>query len=389
MGRASSPRAGLQPAQFERTTSRFKLGARLKRHQQDDSLRCSFCRKSQDEVKKLLSSPTDYPRAYICDECIRVCDAILQDDTQPNFPPHLDVGFYPTPIDEMPRLSEALGGPRIFIKRDDYTGPGFGGNKVRKLEFVLAAAQAENADVVLTMGGINSNHARVTAALAAQAGFECHLILNGEAPQTPASLYLDELFGAKVHRVANRQARASTMKRIAEELRAAGRKPYEIPLGASTPLGAVGYVRAANEIIGAGMRFDAIFHSTSSGGTQAGLVARMDSRIIGVSADDPAEEIAARVEQIAKEAAALLGGSKIGTVEVDDRFVGPGYGIPTPESDEAIRLFAQYEGVVLDPVYTAKAAAGMIARIRAGEFKRSQTLLFLHTGGQLAHFSKA
>ena len=288
----------------------------------------------------------------------------------------------------MPRLSRALGGPRLFIKRDDYTGPGFGGNKVRKLEFVLGAAQSEGADVVLTMGGINSNHARVTAALAAQAGFECHLILSGEITGTPASLYLDELFGAKIHRVADGKDRTPAMQRIANELRAAGRKPCEIPLGASTPLGALGYVRAATEISAAGMRFDAIFHSTSSGGTQAGLVAGLDMRVIGVSADDQADKISARVRAIAHGAAALLGKTIAPEIEVDDRFIGAGYGAPTEESEEAIRLFARYEGIVLDPVYTAKAAAGMIARIRAGEFTEAHTVLFLHTGGQLALFHR-
>jgi len=217
--------------------------------------------------------------------------------------PRFEAGVYPTPLVEMPRLAAALGGPRLFIKHDDYTGPGFGGNKVRKLEYVFGAAQAEGADVVLTIGGIRSNHARVTAALAAQAGLECHLILNGDFSAKPASYYLDELFGATIHRVANAKDRAPEMNRIAGELRAAGRKPYEIPLGASTPLGAIGYVCAAAEIAATGIRFDAIFHCSSSGGTQAGLIAGLDMRVIGVSPDDAADKIGARVREIAMGAA--------------------------------------------------------------------------------------
>jgi D-cysteine desulfhydrase family pyridoxal phosphate-dependent enzyme len=369
------------------------------RNVRDDSLRCSFCSKSQDVVGKLISSPSDYGRAYICDECVTVCHSILEDDRDQadgrawGSLPHLEVGLYPTPIDEMQGLERALGGsPRLYIKHDDYTGPAFGGNKVRKLEFVLAEALAQGADVVLTIGGIRSNHARVTAALAANAGFECHLILNGDASSIPASLYLDQLYGATIHRVTNREDRVPTMQRIADELRASGRTPCQIALGASTPLGAIGYVRAADEIIRSSIKFDAIFHSTSSGGTQAGLVAGFElanypTRVIGVSADDPAPHIAAHVGEIVKGVGDLLKRKLSPMVEVDDRFVGAGYGIPTPEATEAIQLFARYEGVMLDPVYTAKAAAAMIARIRAGEFSANQTVLFLHTGGQLALFS--
>ncbi|MBZ5600995.1 MAG: D-cysteine desulfhydrase family protein [Acidobacteriia bacterium] len=305
----------------------------------------------------------------------------------------LGAGVYPTPIEEMPRLRAALGGgPRLFIKRDDYTGPGFGGNKVRKLEFVLAAARAEGADVVLTIGGIRSNHARVTAALSAKAGLECHLILNGDAAPMPASTYLDELYGATIHHVVRGDQRKPTMERIADELRASGRKPCAIPLGASVPLGALGYMRAAEEIATSGIVFDALFHSTSSGGTQAGLVAGLagsPTKVIGVSADDTAIDIAARVARIAAGVADLLGRKIDPKIEVDAGFIGAGYGIATPEGEEALDLFARCEGVILDPVYTAKAAAGVIARVRAGEFREGQNVLFLHTGGQLALFSRS
>jgi len=358
------------------------------------ALRCSFCSRSEDKAGKLVRPPAGRARARICDKCVAACDSILHGGRFADPLPRLEVGLYPTPVEEMPRLARALGGPRLFIKHDDYTGPAFGGNKVRKLEYVLAAARAEEADVVLTVGGIGSNHARVTAALAAKAGFECHLILNGGESSTPASLYLDQLYGAKVQLVRGRAERAPAMQRAADELCAAGRKPYQIPLGASTAAGAMGYVRAAHEIAAAGMKFDAIFHSTSSGGTQAGLVAGFEiagypTRVIGVSADDPAAEIAGRVREIATGAGELLGRKLNPSIEVDDRFIGGGYGISSAQADEAASLFARNEGIVLDPVYTAKAAAAMIARIRAGEFTANQRILFIHTGGQLALFVAA
>ena len=292
----------------------------------------------------------------------------------------------------MPRLREALGGgPRLFIKHDDYTGPAFGGNKVRKLEFELAAAQALKSDVILTVGGVRSNHARATAALSARLGLECHLILNGDFPNVPASLWLDHLYGAKIHRVDSREERTPTMRRIAEELRAGGRTPYEIPLGASTPLGALGYVRAAGEIAASQLRFGYLFHSTSSGGTQAGLLAGIElaglaTKVVGVSADDPAIEIAASVAGIVEGIGELLGRTFQPSIDIDGGFVGEGYGIPTPAGQEAIELLARTEGVVLDPVYTAKAMAALIARVRGGRFTPDQNVLFLHTGGQMALF---
>lgn len=360
-------------------------------------LRCSFCGKHNNQVGKLISSPSDHSRAYICDECIAVCHSILEDNRHPEWSPpeipRLHLGMYPTPIEEMPRLRDALGGgARLYIKHDEYTGPAFGGNKVRKLEYLFAAAQQEMADVVLTIGGLRSNHARATAALAANLGMECHLILNGEASGTPASLYLDQLYGAIIHRVAKREDRAPTMRRIAAELRAQGRVPYEIALGASVPLGALGYVGAAKEIADSPLQFDYLFHSTSSAGTQAGLVAGMEmfglkTKVIGVSADDPAVEIAARVGEIVDGIEALLERKLAPQIEVDAGFVGAGYGIPTPEGREAIELLARTEGIVLDPVYTAKAMAALIARVRGGRFTEDQSVLFLHTGGQLALFS--
>ena len=311
--------------------------------------------------------------------------------------PRLNLGVYPTPVEEMPRLRAALGGgPRLYVKRDDYTGPGFGGNKVRKLEYVFAQARAEGVDTVLTMGGIRSNHARVTAAIAAKLGIECHLILNGGAQgPMPASRYLDDLYGATIHPVATPGERAPVMQGIATELRAIGRRTMEIPLGASDALGAMGYVHAAEEIAQSGLRFDAIFHCSSSGGTHAGLDAGLQlfglggARLIGVSPDDPSAEIAAQVAEVRDGIAERLGVYLGRPLEVDDGFIGEGYGIPTPEGDAALRLLARTEAMVLDPVYTAKAMASLIARVGGGEFSKDQAILFIHTGGQLALFNAA
>ncbi|HZS08698.1 MAG TPA: D-cysteine desulfhydrase family protein [Blastocatellia bacterium] len=318
--------------------------------------------------------------------------------------PRLDFGHYPTPIEEMPRLRAALGGgPRLLVKRDDYTGPGFGGNKVRKLEYYLARAQADGAEAVITMGGEKSNHCRVTAALCARLGLRCLLVLNPAAVSypslKPASLALDELFGAEIHRVGNRQERITTAQALAEKLRREGVRVCEIPLGASTPLGALGFVSAIGEtaaqLNATSERVDYIFHSSSSGGTQAGIVAGCqifgleDIRVIGVSPDDPSASISAEVGGIIRGIGEIFGlpeGSLRDEVTVLDEFIGPGYGISTPESEAAIELVARTEGIILDPVYTAKAMAALIDWISKGKLTDKDTVLFWHTGGQLAMF---
>ncbi|MFN0120747.1 MAG: 1-aminocyclopropane-1-carboxylate deaminase/D-cysteine desulfhydrase [Blastocatellia bacterium] len=319
--------------------------------------------------------------------------------------PRLRSGCYPTPVEEMPRLRQALGAgaPRLLIKRDDYTGPGFGGNKVRKLEFFLARAMADGADTVVTMGGEKSNHCRVTAAMCARLGLRCALILNDAAvSQTglvPASLHLDQLYGAEIHRVRNRQERIDTAATVAHDLRNQGRSVCEIPLGASTSLGALGFVAAIQELraqIDAGTpRPDYIFHSSSSAGTQAGLVAGCqlfgphNTKVIGVSADDPAESIAGAAAHIIDgigELLALPAGTLNNRVTVLDQYFGKGYGIPTPAGEAALALAARTEGVMLDPVYTAKAMAGLLDWIASGKLRENETVLFWHTGGQMASF---
>lgn len=323
-----------------------------------------------------------------------------QDSTVPELAaiPRLPLG-YPTPVEELSRLRSHLGPgcPRLLVKRDDLTGVGFGGNKVRKLEYVIAQARAEGADTLITCGGIRSNHCRITAAAAARLGLDCHLVMNTPpgAPENTASLWLDHLYGATVHRVPDRRERTARMDELAAELQRAGRRPHVIPLGASTPLGALGFVRAVQEL---GQQLeeppDWIFHCTSSGGTQAGLEAGFQfsgwtaTRLVGISADDSAASIAAEVTRLRTGIGLLLETPlQDRPLTVDDTLVGEGYGLPGPGRDEAIALAARFEGLILDPVYTGKAMAGMLAWIGAGRLRETETALFWHTGGQMGFFT--
>jgi 1-aminocyclopropane-1-carboxylate deaminase/D-cysteine desulfhydrase-like pyridoxal-dependent ACC family enzyme len=313
--------------------------------------------------------------------------------------PTVALAALPSPVEELVRLRAALGGgPRLFAKRDDAIPFGFGGNKVRKLAIVAAQAVADGADALITIGGIQSNHARATAATAAKLGLECYLVANGTRPdRLTGNALLDALLGANVEYVASRTERIPAMERRAEALRLAGRRPVTVPLGASTPLGAIGFVRAVGELLEDGVRPDVIVHATSSGGTQAGLVAGcalhgLPARVIGVSADDPAADVERQVRSIIAGMTDLLGSSladvaRDAHVEVDDSFVGGGYGVPTPVSTEAQRLAAQTEAIFVDHTYTAKALAALIARIRDGRISRDATVVFWHTGGQVGLFA--
>ncbi|HUF48198.1 MAG TPA: D-cysteine desulfhydrase family protein [Vicinamibacterales bacterium] len=313
--------------------------------------------------------------------------------------PAVPLAPHVTPVDDLVRLRAALGSgaPRILVKRDDLLSFGLGGNKVRKMQTVAAEARATGADTLITAGGLQSNHCRVTAATGAALGMHVVLVLSGEPPASPtANTRLDRLFGAEIRFVPSRAERVSTMAAVADELRAAGRHPFVVPIGASTPTGALGFARGVVELSAAGVRPDEIVHATSTGGTQAGLVAGcalvgLSARVIGVSADEPAPAlqkiVAALIEGIADRLGArpeTVGADR--PIEVADDQVGDGYGVPTAASTEALELFARREGLLLDPVYTAKAAAGMLARIRSGEFTHGQTVLFWHTGGQVAFF---
>lgn len=303
----------------------------------------------------------------------------------------------PTPVEEMPRLAAALGSAaRLLVKRDDTIGFAFGGNKVRKMRYVAADALSRKADALITSGGVQSNHARVTAAVAAKLGLKCILIANGAPPERPtANALLDRLLGAEVRYVAAREDRAPAMEEAAGELRRAGHTPFVIPIGASTPLGAAGYVQAVGEMLEQIEPPEVIVHSTSSGGTQAGLaagcaLAGLPTRVIGVSADEPSASLERDIRGILAGLPSLLNLDRdlsAVPLQVDDRFVGAGYGVPTDESRAAVDLAARTEAIFLDHTYTAKAMAALIAAVRSGELTGGQTVLFWHTGGQVGLFS--
>jgi D-cysteine desulfhydrase family pyridoxal phosphate-dependent enzyme len=305
----------------------------------------------------------------------------------------------PTIVEPLPRLAALLGGgPRLLIKRDDAIPFGFGGNKVRKLALVAGRAQADGADTLITAGGVQSNHARATAAAAAKLGMRAVLVVNGAAADRPTgNALLDGLLGAEIVYVGSREERAPMILEVAERVRAEGHRPFAIPIGASTPLGALGYALAVAELVDQVPAPDAIVHATSSGGTQAGLVAGcrllgLPTRVVGISADESSATLTAEIRAIISGIADLLDLDLVslsrGTaIEVDDRFVGEGYGIPSDESREAIDLAARTEAIFLDPTYTAKAMAGLIAYVRQQKFVEGQTVLFWHTGGQVGLFA--
>lgn len=313
--------------------------------------------------------------------------------------PSVPLGALPTPVERMDRLREALGGgPVLWVKRDDAIPLAFGGNKVRKLSYVIAEALAQGADTLITCGGIQSNHARATTAAAVRYGLKPVLVANGAPQDHPtANALLDQLMGAEVHYVTSREAREPGMAMVAERLRAAGRRPYVVPLGASTPLGALGYVRAVTEILEQGVRPDVIVHACSSGGTTAGLAAGcalhgLDTRVVGISADDPASKVLDLVREIVTGVGTLLDedGAALAkriNVKVDDTQVGEGYGIPTERSLEAQRLAAQKEAIFVDHTYTAKALGAMITWVREDRFRPEETVVFWHTGGQVGIFA--
>jgi L-cysteate sulfo-lyase len=312
--------------------------------------------------------------------------------------PLLNLG---TPIERCARLEKKIpGSPKIFIKRDDCLGYLIGGNKVRKLEYVMADVRSRGATAVVTVGSIQSNHARITALVARRCGLKCALILNGDAPETPTANYLiDRLLDVEIHHVGTREDRSARMVEVAAELRSRGENVYEIPLGSSHGVGSFGFVNAFEEMLrqekDMGTAFDVLFIASSSGGTQAGLEAgkrifgRTGLRIVGISPDDPSSAIRGTVSGIMDDMLDRLGfpnGQGGSDVEVDDAYVGDGYGIPSEASREASALFAGTEGILLDPVYTSKSAAGLIDYCRRGELPASGNALFWHTGGLVALF---
>ena len=315
----------------------------------------------------------------------------------------IPVALQPTPIEELSRLRDALSNgrrpsdlPRLLVKRDDALPFAMGGNKVRKMRLLVRRALDEGADTLITMGGVQSNHARVTAAMAAATGMRAVLVLNGadSSQAVNGNARLQRLFGAEIVLVSSREEREPMMHEVARRLEREGRKPYQVPLGGSTAEGAVAYAAAFAEMADQLDPPDWIVHATSSGGTQAGLAAGAAllgarTKVLGISADDPAASIDAIVAGLIPAIGDMTGvaGLASNATSTDDTFVGGGYGIPTAESVAATDLAARTEGLLLDPVYTAKAMAAVAARMRAGMFSPDETVLFWHTGGLPAIFA--
>ncbi|AHD10541.1 D-cysteate sulfo-lyase [Phaeobacter gallaeciensis] len=318
--------------------------------------------------------------------------------------PRRFIAHLPTPLERLDRLTAELGGPEIWIKRDDCTGLSTGGNKTRKLEFLMAEAELQGAEMVMTQGATQSNHARQTAAFAAKLGMECHIFLedrtgsNNHNYNCNGNVLLDHLHGATTEKRPGGLDMNAEMEAVADKLRADGKKVYTIPGGGSNPTGALGYVNCAFEMLAQandrGLKLDHIVHATGSAGTQAGLIVglkAMNAQIpllgIGVRAPKPKQE--ENVYNLACATAEKLGCA--GVVQREDvvantDYVGEGYGIPTESGIEAIQMFAELESILLDPVYSAKGAAGFIDLIRKGHFKKGERVVFLHTGGSAALF---
>jgi L-cysteate sulfo-lyase len=316
----------------------------------------------------------------------------------------LGLAHLPTPFEPMKRLSEHLGGPRLWVKRDDCTGLGLGGNKLRKLDYVLKQALAEGCDTLVSGGVVQSNSQRQVAAAAAKLGLRCHLAVYHGRLAPPSADYdktgnalLNRLFGATLHDVPWDGDRNGAIRALADRLSGEGRKPYLVPYGVSNPLGAVGYASTVAEIAqqsaAAGIAPVAIVHCTGSGGTQAGLVigarrALPKTRVVGIDIDAEPERVWADVVSYAKGAADLLGQPfDAHDVEVVAGHAGPAYGVAHEATVEAIKLGARLEGLVLDPVYSGKGLAGLIALVRSGRWTKNQDVVFIHTGGAPSLFA--
>lgn len=318
--------------------------------------------------------------------------------------PRVALCHQPTPIEPMKRLTEHLGGPQLFIKRDDCTGLATGGNKTRKLEFLVGEALKAGADMLVTQGAVQSNHVRQTAAAACHVGLKCHVVLERRVPGRDASyeetgnVFLDKVFGATSEFRPPDLDMNAEAEAVTEKLRAEGHRPYFIPGGGSNTVGALGYASCAQEIAqqcsNSGEKFDWLVMGTGSTGTQAGLVAGFhtigyDLPVMGVSVRQPHERQVNAVHGLTEKTLEVLGGPTLAKAKilVDDGYVGEGYGLPAESTLEAIALTARQEGILLDPVYSGKGMAGMIGMIRQGFFKPTDNVLFLHTGGSTALFA--
>ena len=330
-----------------------------------------------------------------------------------NTPPRFPLATLPTPVTDAVRLREALGGasrcPRILIKRDDLTALGLGGNKARKLEYLIADALAKGADTVVTTGAVQSNHARMTAAAARIAGLKCVLVLSSrdEVPAVEGNLLLDHLFGAEVRFVPADDPMlavghdAAVVAEVVREEAAAGRSAYVIPVGGSSPVGSLGYVSGTAELVeqlrAMGCSPSRLYYASGSRGTQAGLtlgakLSEAPYELWGIAVSAGEVEKIERAKNAANDAATLLGvATRVTHADLftDQGFIGDGYGIPTPAGLEAIELLARTEAILLDPVYTSKGFAALVQHVRSGEIPPTETIVFLHTGGMPALFTRA
>jgi D-cysteine desulfhydrase len=310
----------------------------------------------------------------------------------------------PTPVERLEHLTRELGGPEIFIKRDDLTGLAAGGNKTRKLEFLVADALAKGADTLVTVGAVQSNHCRLTLAAAVREGLKCRLVLEQRVPgsydpKASGNNFLFDLLGVEAVTVVEGGADlAGAMQAVVHQLAEQGRKGYVIPGGGSNALGALGYVACAEETLAQtfdmGLNLDHVVVASGSAGTHAGVLVGLEGNnaqiaVTGINVRRPRAEQEGNVHKLASETAALLGidaPARDKVVALDD-WVGPGYSLPTPEMVEAVRMLARLDGVLLDPVYTGKAMAGLIGLVRSGRFRKGEKVLFLHTGGAPALYA--
>ncbi|MGH8811371.1 MAG: D-cysteine desulfhydrase [Advenella sp.] len=320
--------------------------------------------------------------------------------------PRIRLGHFPTPLEFMPNLTRHLDGPNIYIKRDDCTGLATGGNKTRKLEFLVAQAIAEGADTLITQGAVQSNHARQTIAAAARTGMKCKVLLEQRVPdadneyESSGNVLLDDLMGGQiVARLPSGTDMQQAMEQLASQLRSTGAKPYVIPGGGSTPVGALGYVACAQELLSqsfeAGMRIDHVVHATGSTGTQAGLVVGLRASnsgipVFGISVRMSKQKQEENVWKLVQSTVDYMGlpASSVERADIvaNSDFVGDGYGIATDAMVEAVRLTAEQEAILLDPVYSGKGMAGLIGLIRLGHFRKGENVLFIHTGGAVGLF---
>ena len=318
--------------------------------------------------------------------------------------PRRFLAHLPTPLERLDRLTKELNGPEIWIKRDDCTGMSTGGNKTRKLEFLMAEAELQGAEMIVTQGATQSNHARQTAAFAAKMGMGCHIVLEDRTGSNNANynnngnVLLDHLHGATTEKRAMGPDFNAVIEEVANEMRADGKKVYTIPGGGSNPTGALGYVNCAlellNQVNNSGMKIDHIVTATGSAGTQAGLIVGLKAMnaqipLLGIGVRAPKAKQEENVYNLACKTAEKLGCPGVVAREdvvANTDYVGEGYGIPTESGLEAIKMFAELEAILLDPVYSAKGAAGFIDLIRKGHFKKGERVVFLHTGGSVALF---